>query len=117
MNKTYSMNNEYQITENGTHYHKATPVKVVNVLECCRYEGIRIELDYGNVKTGKSWGDIYDIKGTLSLSGGMQKVPILMNNKRSTGGRGILDHCIIAIKRTDNKEFLYKHETYQTYRE
>lgn len=83
---------------NGTFYHSETSDKVIKILETCRQNGTRIILDYGDVKTGESWGEMYDITGTIGRSTGKIKVPLLIHNKRSIGGGAILDHCIIGIK-------------------
>jgi len=46
---------EYKVTESNTYYHSDTPENVINVLEKCRYQGIRIKLCYGDPQTGKNW--------------------------------------------------------------
>lgn len=92
---------------NGTSYHEETPDKLVEILERLRAGKTRIVLDYGDTKTGKSWGDIYDITGHLSRSTGSIKIPILIHNKRSIGGGSILDHCIIKISESKGKKVLY----------
>jgi len=93
---------------NGTSYHSETNDKVISVLENCRRNNIRIILDYGDTKTGKSWNEVYDITGRISRSTGTNKIPILLHNSRSRGGCGILDHCIIGIKESRGKRLLYK---------
>jgi hypothetical protein len=95
---------------NGTFYNVRTKDTVVNVLENCRKNNIRIILDYGDVTTGESWEDIYDITGRLGRSTGTLKVPILLYNKRSIGGNAILDHCIIGIKESKGGKILYTHD-------
>jgi len=98
---------EYRI-ENGTSYHHDTPQKVVDILEQCRQSSTRIVLDYGDVKTGKSWNEIYNVTGRIGRSTGNIKIPLLIYSKRSMGGMGILDHCIIGIKESKGKRVLYK---------
>ena len=93
---------------NGTSYHSETAEKVINVLENVRMSKTRITLDYGDVKTGVSWGEVYDISGTIGRSTGTIKIPLLIHNKRSYGGGGILDHCIIGIKESRGGRILYK---------
>ena len=92
---------------NGTSYHAETSDKVIEILENCRRNQTRIILDYGNVETGISWGETYDITGTLGRSMGPIQVPILLYNRKSIGGVAILDHCIIGIKTSKNKIKLY----------
>lgn len=98
---------KYQVV-NGTSYDPQTSDKVIEVLEHCRKNNIRIVLDYGDVNTGKSWGDIYGITGRIGRSMGPTKIPILLYNRRSMGGGSILDHCIIGIKESRGGRVLYK---------
>ena len=93
---------------NGTFYNSKTSKEVVKVLETAKLEHTRIKLDYGDVKTGKSWGEVNDICGYISRSTGSIKIPLLIHNARSTGGGGILDHCIIGIYEARGGKELYK---------
>ena len=98
---------EYKLV-NGTSYDKRTDDKVIEVLEHCRTNNIRIVLDYGDTKTGKSWNERYGVTGRVSRSCGSSKIPILPYNKRSMGGGAILTHCIIGIKSSKGKVTLYR---------
>jgi len=98
---------EYKVV-NGTSYHLETPKEVIDVLEACMKSRIRIVIDYGNVKTGESWGEVHDVMGYIGRSTGNVKIPILVYNTRSTGGGGILDHCILSIKESKGKKVLYQ---------
>jgi len=102
---------------NGTAYDKKTPQAVIDVLEAVRQSGRRITLDLGDPKTGKSWGDRYDITGRVGRSSGQIKIPILVHNSSSMGGVGISTANIIAIKTSSGNRFLYKHPNYQPYQE
>jgi hypothetical protein len=102
-----STNIKYKVV-NGTSYHDETPDEVVRVLENARANRTRIVLDYGDVKTGESWGEVYDIAGYIGRSTGSIKVPLLIHNARSMGGGAILDHCIISIKTSAGKYPLYQ---------
>lgn len=84
---------------NGTYYHDETSIQVINILEQNRQSKrqTRIRLYYGDVKTGKCWNEEYNIMGYIGRSTGNQKIPLLINNQRSLGGPGILDHCIVRI--------------------
>lgn len=93
---------------NGTSYDKRTDDEVIKVLEHCRSHNIRIVLDYGDTKTGRSWNQIYDVTGRVGRSCGRINFPILLYNKRSTGGVHIFTHCIIGIKRSKGKDTLYR---------
>lgn len=100
---------EYQEI-NGTFYKKTTNDDVIRMLEHARNNHIRITLDYGDAKTGRSWGEQYDITGYVGRSTGSIKIPLLIYNNRSMGGGSILDDCIISIKYANKKMggYLYK---------
>ena len=97
---------KYKIV-NGTFYHKDTNDEVIRILEICRRNNTRIVLDYGDIDTGKSWGEIHDITGRVSRSTGEIKIPILVHNSRSWGGGAINDKHIISIKTSLGKVPLY----------
>ena len=104
------MAHEYKII-NGTSYHIETPIEVVKVLEYARANDIRIILNYGNTKTGKSWNEEHDIKGYVGRatgyvgrSTGSNKIPLLIYSKRSFGGGSILSHCILSIHYANKKD-------------
>jgi len=103
--------NEYK-KYNGTSYHSETKVLIVTMLEIARKHRIRLVLDYGDVLTGKSWNEVYDITGYIGRSTGTVKIPILLYNSRSKGGGAILDQCIIKISESKGKKVLYQHPTY-----
>jgi len=98
---------------NGTSYNEGTPKKVIQVLEKVKYDGTRIKLDYGT--DGKSWGEYYDITGTIGRSTGTVKIPLLIHNSRSTGGGGILTDRIIQIKESRGGRVLYQCDNYQPF--
>lgn len=102
---------------NETHFHESTPEVVREWLEVARLSyraglNYRIRLVYGDVATGKSWGEEHDVEGYVGRSTGDQPIPILLHNSRSSGGGAILDHCIVRILKTDGR-VLYQHPTYQ----
>jgi hypothetical protein len=101
------MSKEYK-TVNGTSYAIGTCDEVIKVLEQCRLNDTRIVLDYGDKATGESWGEHYDITGTISRSTGSIKVALLIYNSRSIGGSAILTDHIIGIKASLGKKELYK---------
>ncbi len=104
----------YQVF-NDTWYDRETKSEVIQALETVRLSGMRCVLDYGDTETGRSWGEVNGIRGTIGRSTGDIKIPILLANKRSTGGGGILDNCIIAIKRSGKDgEYIYKHPNYNS---
>lgn len=94
---------------NDTAYHVNTCDEVVKVLEDCRKNRTRIRLDYGDVITGVTWGDVHDITGYIGRSTGDIKILLLVHNKRSYGGGCVLDQCIIGIQESAGGKILYKH--------
>lgn len=100
---------------NGTSYNPETSDEIIGIIERLRESQTRITLEYGDIKTGQGWGDIYDVTGTIGRSfGGTQKIPLLIHNRRSTGGGGILTHCIVSIIAAKGKKVIYNHPTYKT---
>lgn len=66
---------------------------------CALYKSqTRITVDYGNPKTGKSWGETFNIHGRIGRSTGSRKIPLLIHNRRAIGGGGILTDCILSIR-------------------
>lgn len=100
---------------NGTSYHRSTPQAVIDILEnnLRNRRQQRIKIHYGDVLTGKDWCEIHDVTGYVGRSTGYVKIPLLIYNSNSTGGSGILDHCIVKI--TESKKpyrVLYQHPKY-----
>jgi len=98
---------KYKIV-NGTSYSYKTTDKVISIIERCRLNETRIILDYGDVTTGTSWDETFDITGYIGRSTGNIKIPLLIYNKRSLGGGGVVDACIIGIKTSKGKHQLYR---------
>lgn len=85
----------------GTFYHAETPLVVCDILEESRISHHRIKIHYGDVKTGKAWGDV--VTCHVGRSGGDIAIPLEIYNKRSWGGSGLLDHCIVKIEHANKK--------------
>lgn len=104
---------------NGVYYHANTPDAVVRVLDNARSNKHRIRIHYGETDpnkpdVGRDWNDEHDMEGRIGNSMGPLKIPILLNNSRSMGGGGLLDHCIVKIRYTGkNGSTLYVHPNYQ----
>lgn len=97
---------QYKIV-NGTYYNAETSDKTIEFLERVRKSGERIVLDYGNTETMESWGEVFDITGTVSRSTGQVKTPLLIHNSRSLGGGAILTHCIIKAYSSKGKKLIF----------
>lgn len=99
---------------NGTTYHSDTPIKMVELLERLRNDQTRVRFHWGDTTNGEDWGDMYGVEGRIGRSTGTVKVPLLIHNKRSSGGRAILDHCIVKITTTNGRRTIYQHPDYHT---
>lgn len=96
---------------NGTFYYLDTPDRLIEIIENIREKKTRIRIEYGDVNTGRSWGEVHDISGTIARTMGPVKCPILLYNSRSTGGGIILTDCILEIRKSKGKELIYRHTT------
>ena len=68
----------------GTSYHGKTPEAAIRVMENARRNRTRLHI----------------------------KVPLLIANRRSTGGGAILDHCIVRIRESAGGRVHYQHSQY-----
>lgn len=107
------MEKQYNVV-NGTSYNVKTSQSVINVLEMVRHEPRkRIRVYYGDIETGKCWNEEHDIFGYVGRSTGINKIPLLISNKRSFGGGALLDHCIIKIKESKGNRVLFQSANFQ----
>jgi len=97
---------------NCTSYHQETNKDMIMQLEHLRIYQTRCRFHWGDVKTGKDWGDDCDVIGRIGRSTGSIKIPILLYNSRSSGGGAILDHCIVKITESRGGRVLYQHPKY-----
>lgn len=100
---------------NETAYHAETSDQVIQWLETSRQRNQRIRIFLGDTKTGRDWMEEHDIIGHIGRSMGPKKVPLLINNIRSTGGSAIIDHCIVRITTKDSSgkiQDVYRHPNY-----
>lgn len=102
---------EYKVV-NGTYYDPRTPEEVVRVLERARLNNTRIRIYLSDTETGRSWLEEYDVEGYVGRSMGPVRIPILLHNSRSTGGGGILTHCVVKIRTSTS--VLYQHPAFHT---
>ena len=89
-----------------------TNEKVKQVLTSCYNCKNRVRIVYGDVNTGESYLEEYEILGYIGKSTGIKPIPLLINNSRSSGGGGILTDIILKIVDTQTKQVLFKHENY-----
>lgn len=74
----------------------------------------RVRIWYGDTETGQAWPEEWDVTGYIGRSTAYKeedKIFLLVNNRRSLGGPGLLMDCIVRID-TTNGRTLYKHSTF-----
>ena len=81
---------------------------LINTLESCRVKRNRVRVWLGDIKTGRSWNEEYDVTGYIGRSGGNYQITLLVNNKRSYGGGALLVDAIIRIDDIKTKRTLWK---------
>ncbi len=100
---------------NATSFDARTPDEVVAVLENARLSRTRLHVSYGYTdgpNAGKDWLEENDVHGYIGRSIGPIKVPILLSNRRSTGGGAILEHCVVRVRTSAGGRILYQHPKY-----
>ncbi len=102
---------EYTLV-NGTSYDVRTPDEVVRVLENARKNRTRLHISLGEVATGKDWLEENMVHGFVGRSTGSIKIPLLIHNRRSLGGPGLLDHSIVRIRTSQGGKVLWTHPKY-----
>lgn len=96
----------------GTFFDVRTPTEVIKVLESARQNRSRLHISIGDVESGLDWLDEFTSYGYIGRSMGPIKIPLLIANGRSTGGPGLLDHCIVRIRTSAGGRVLYQHPKY-----
>ena len=105
---------EYK-TINGTSYDVRTQDEVVAILEHARLNRTRLHVSLGETggpEAGKDWLEENDVYGFIGRSTGSIKIPLLIHNRRSLGGPGLLDHCIVRIRTSSGGCILWQHLGY-----
>ena len=102
---------EYK-TENGTSYDVRTPDEVVAILEDARLNRTRLHVSLGDSESGRDWIEENMVHGVIGRSTGSIKIPLLIYNRKSSGGPGLLDHCIVRIRTSAGGRVLWQHPGY-----
>jgi len=107
---------EYKLV-NGTSYDVRTPDEVVRILESARTNRTRLHVSLGETdgpNEGNDWLEENDVYGFIGRSTGSIKIPLLIHNRRSLGGLGLLDHCIVRIRHTTGRRaVIWQHVNYR----
>ena len=102
---------EYK-TINGTSFDVRTPDEVVAILENARQTRTRLHVSLGDSESGRDWIEENMVHGVIGRSTGSIKIPLLIHNRRSLGGPGLLDHCIVRIRTSSGGRILWQHPDY-----
>lgn len=100
---------------NGTSYDTRTPDEVVSVLENARLNRQRVHVSLGETEgpeAGRDWLEENMVHGFIGRSTGSVKIPLIVHNRRSHGGPGLLDHCIVRIRTAAGGRVLWQHPSY-----
>lgn len=77
------------------------------ILRAYKYK-FRIRIFYGDIHTGRSWNEEYDVTGTIGKTTGNIKIPILLKRKDSNGGGALCLSSVIRIDDIEDKRTLWK---------
>ncbi len=102
-----------------------TPDEVIEVLQQARLNRTRLHISYGQTKEtikfgpgpagkpiGFDWLEEWDSHGYVGRRTGKVQTPLLICNKRSSGGTGLLDDCIVRIRESRGGRVLWQHPQY-----
>lgn len=77
------------------------------ILRAYKYK-FRIRVFYGDIHTGRSWNEEYDVMGKIGRTCGNIKIPILLKRKDSYYGGALLLSSVIRIDDIEDKRTLWK---------
>ena len=100
---------------NGTSYDARTPDEVIVVLENARLNRQRVHVSLGETEgpqAGRDWMEEHTVHGFIGRSTGSIKIPLIVHNRRSLGGPGLLDHCVVRVRTAAGGRVLWQHPQY-----
>lgn len=77
------------------------------ILRAYKYK-FRIRVFYGDIHTGRSWNEEFDVMGRIGRTCGDIKFPILLQRKNSYFGGALLLSSVIRIDDIEDKKTLWK---------
>lgn len=98
---------------NGTSYDDRTPDSLVELLEQCRGNGLRLLVIYGDTQTGEAHGTQIQERGRIGRSTGTNKVPLLVKTSRSLGGEVLYSQFILQVRESKGGAVLWNHPNYK----
>lgn len=105
-----------QTNDRQTCFDKGTPEAVRRILEELRQSSRerRVRVFLGDPDTGRDWNEENDVTGYIGRSTGEKPILLLIPNRRSTGGGGLLTAHILKIVEIGTGLTLYQHPKYYT---
>ena len=100
---------DYKVVD-GVSFYEGTKESVINILLDAMKHRDRIRIFFGDAESGADWCETFGNMGTIGLSCGTAKVPLMIHSVRSMGGEAISTDSIVKITR--NKKVIYKHPKY-----
>ena len=100
---------DYKVVD-GVSFSQETKESVINILLDAMKHKDRIRIFFGDAESGTDWLDDYCTVGTIGLSHGPVKIPLIIQSIRSNGGCAISTDWIVKITR--NKKVIYQHPNY-----
>lgn len=97
-----AINGKEYLVNQEIFFHKDTHERVIMLLCNAHANNTRLKIFLGDTKTKKLWEDDPEI-GYIGRSTGQIKIPLLIKNKRSFGGGGLLTQCIVKIEYANKK--------------
>src|SRR6185437_5223104 len=100
----------------GIYFEDGTDLDVIQRLLGARLYRSRVRIHYGytdprHEKYGQDWLEEHDVEGYVSCTLGPLKSPLLVYNRRSSGGNVILTRNIVKI--TVRGDTIYQHPNYK----
>ncbi|WCK57423.1 hypothetical protein PP175_25485 (plasmid) [Aneurinibacillus sp. Ricciae_BoGa-3] len=105
-------NQEYKVF-NDIWYPKQTADSLILVLDRLYSLDSRFRLHLGDIETGEDWLEENDVIGTMEVTNGEIKAPMLLATQRSTGGSLIYTDSIVKVVDIRSGSVLWELPNYQ----
>lgn len=93
-------------------YSRNIDDRLINILNCYIGNKRRVRVWIGDGQTGRAWMEEYDVTGVMGRSSGRYKIPILLNNRRSSCGGSLFVDCILRIDDIADKRTVYQADNF-----
>ncbi|MCK9513679.1 MAG: hypothetical protein M0R28_20980 [Pigmentiphaga sp.] len=94
-------------------FSPGTPEAVQRILsDAVGIRSQRFRIHYGDAETGRDWLEEWNVEGYIGRSTGREQIPLLVYNRRSMGGPGILSANVVKIRTARGGVVLWQHPKY-----